>query len=76
MLKKLAYSAPVLAVASAFAEVGGETATTINWTTQGNTAKEELSSVVSGLVPMVAAVVAMVAGARLLAKLINRAVGK
>lgn len=75
MLKKLAYSAPVLAAASAFAETGG-TAASIDWATQGTNAKNELSSVVSGLVPMVAAVVAMVAGARLLAKLINRAVGK
>lgn len=75
MLKKIAYSAPILAAASAFAETGGSTAT-VNWTDQANTAKSELATVVSALVPMVAAVVAMVAGARLLAKLVNRAVGK
>lgn len=74
MFKKLAYSAPVLAAASAFATEGGST--TIDWSAQGTNAQEELTGVVSGLVPMVAAVVAMVAGARLLAKLINRAVGK
>lgn len=75
MLKKLVYSAPILAAASAFAETGAPTST-VNWTDQANTAKSELATVVSALVPMVAAVVAMVAGARLLAKLVNRAVGK
>lgn len=74
MLKKLVYSAPILAAASAFAETGSTA--TVNWTDQANTAKSELATVVSALVPMVAAVVAMVAGARLLAKLVNRAVGK
>lgn len=76
MLKKLVYSAPILAAASAFAETGSGSAATVNWTDQANTAKSELATVVSALVPMVAAVVAMVAGARLLAKLVNRAVGK
>lgn len=75
MFKKLAYSASVLAAASAFASEGGSAAT-IDWSAQSTNAQEELTGVVSGLVPMVAAVVAMVAGARLLAKLINRAVGK
>ena len=75
MLKKIIYSAPILTAASVFAETGGDGAT-LNWQQQGETAKSQLTTVVSGLVPMVAAVVAMVAGARLLAKLINRAVGK
>lgn len=74
MLKKLVYSAPILAAASAFAETGGDA--TVDWAAQGTNARNQLVNVVSGLVPMVAAVVAMVAGARLLAKLINRAVGK
>lgn len=71
MLKKIVYSAPILAAASAFAETA-----TVDWSAQATGAKNELATVVSALVPMVAAVVAMVAGARLLAKLVNRAVGK
>lgn len=74
MLKKIAYSAPILAAASAFAETSGTT--TVDWSAQASNAQGELATVVSALVPMVAAVVAMVAGARLLAKLVNRAVGK
>lgn len=71
MLKKIVYTAPIFAAASAFAEE-----VSVNWTEQATGAKNELVTVVSALVPMVAAVVAMVAGARLLAKLVNRAVGK
>ena len=74
MSKKIVYSAPILAAASAFAETGS--ATTVDWSAQATGAQNELATVVSALVPMVAAVVAMVAGARLLAKLVNRAVGK
>lgn len=76
-MKKIIYSAPILALGTAFAsDAGGGNAATVDWSTQATGAQEQLAGVVSALVPMVAAVVAMVAGARLLAKLINRAVGK
>lgn len=74
-MKKLIYAAPVLALGSAFAETGGETST-VDWTNIADSAETSLGNVVSGLAPMVGAIVALVAGCRLLAKLINRAVGK
>lgn len=74
-MKKIIYSAPILALGSAFAETTTPS-TSVDWASQADAAQGQLANVVSALIPMVAAIVAMVAGARLLAKLINRAVGK
>ena len=76
MLKKLVYSAPVLAAASSFA-AGSGAAT--GWTPSDSdvtAATSTLSTWGGMIIAGIGGVVAVAAGLRLLVKGINRAVGK